>query len=79
MGITLDKTKKVISMAYLLANTVTGIWEVEELEGEDCEVLSQQEFYEALDSLENGKLIGCTADSEYCARFESEYGVQFVQ
>ncbi len=66
-------------MTYLLADTATGIWEVSELEGEECEVLSQQDFAESLKSLKDGQLIGCEADAEHCAIFEKEYGVQFAQ
>ena len=60
-------------MTYLLADTVIGIWEVQE--GEDCEVLSQSEFYESLDDLKPGILIGCEVDAEYWVKLDTEYGI----
>lgn len=66
-------------MNYLMADSITGIWEVETLEGEDCEVMTQQEFAEELDTLAEDRVIACQADAEYCARFERDYFVQFLQ
>jgi len=66
-------------MTYLMADRINGIWEVSTLEGEDCDVLTQSEFYEDLDTLDDGSLIGCEADAETCAKLEREYGIQFAQ
>ena len=66
-------------MNYLLADSTTGIWEVQELKGEDCEVLSQSEFYESLDDLKPGILIGCEVDAEYWVKLDTEYGIQLLQ
>jgi len=66
-------------MNYLLADTVTGICEVKELEGENCEVLSQHEFYESLGDLKPGVLIGCEVEAEYWVKLDTEYGIQLLQ
>ena len=65
-------------MNYLLADQ-TGVWEVEELEGEDCEVVSQEDFYEQLSNVKDGKLIGCEAGPEYYAKIDADYLIQFIQ
>ena len=66
-------------MNYLMADSIKGIWEVETLEGVECEVMTQQEFSEELDSLAEFRVIACQADSEYCDRFDRDYFVQFLQ
>lgn len=66
-------------MNYLMADSITGIWEVETLEGEECELMTQEEFATELDALPEGRVIACQADAEYCALFERDYFVQFLQ
>ena len=66
-------------MNYLLADTVTGVWEVESLEGERCKQLSQELFLESLTNLRDGQTIGCAVDSEYYSTIDAEYGIQFSQ
>lgn len=65
-------------MTYLLADTVTGVWEVPELEGEECEVLTQHEFLEALDGLKDSELIGCKAGCEYYAKIDAAYFIYSI-
>ena len=66
-------------MTYLMADTVTGVWEVETLEGEHCKVLSQVDFYDSLSSLSDGEVIATKADAEFCSKIESEYGISWIQ
>lgn len=66
-------------MNYLLADTVTGVWEVSELEGENCQVLSQEDFFDSLKGLKDGELIGTKVDAEYYSKIDAEYGIQFIQ
>jgi hypothetical protein len=66
-------------MNYLLADTITGVWEVETLVGEDCLILNQEDFYDALRTLKDGEVIGAQVDCERYSKIDSEYGVQFLQ
>lgn len=66
-------------MIYLLADTVTGVWEVDTLDGEDCVILTQSDFYNALRTLQAGQLIGTQVYSEWYSRIDADYGVQFKQ
>ena len=65
-------------MNYLMADT-TGVWEVETLEVEDCEVLNQEDFLKALRTLKEGETIGAFVDAEFYIKIDAEYGVQFLQ
>lgn len=66
-------------MSYLMADTATGVWEVETLKGEECEVLNQEDFSNALRSLKNGEIIAATVDSEFYSKIDAEYKIQFLQ
>lgn len=62
---------------YLMADEITGVWEVETLEGEEAELLDQNDFYESLDRLPS-PVIACKSDAEVTAKIEQEYGIQFI-
>lgn len=66
-------------MNYLMADTATGVWEVETLEGEACEVLSKEDFLNALRSLKDGETIATTVDAEFYSKIDAEYKIQFLQ
>lgn len=66
-------------MNHLMADTATGVWEVESLEGQKCEILDKEDFLKALKSLKDGETIGSTVDSEYYSKIDEEYGIQFLQ
>lgn len=66
-------------MNYLMADTATGVWEVETLDGEECEVLNQEDFLNSLRSLKDGETIAAAVDAEFYSKIETEYKVQFLQ
>lgn len=66
-------------MNYLMADTATGVWEVETLEGEECEVLNQEDFLNALRTLKDGETIGAVVDAELYSKIDAEYKIQFLQ
>jgi len=66
-------------MTYLLANTASGVWEVESLDGEDCLAVDQQSFFALLPVLKDGQLIGSQVDAEWYSKVDEHYGVQFLQ
>ena len=66
-------------MNYLLANTANGVWEVETLEGEECEILSQEDFLYSLGSIEDGKTIGAVVDPEHYSLIDYDYMIHFQQ
>lgn len=61
---------------YLLANTVTGVWKVDSLDDEACEILDQSDFLESLHNLRPGDLIGTTVDAECYSAIDKAYGIQ---
>ena len=56
----------------LQADTVNGVYFVDDFEGE---VMSQNDFYEELDVLDCGKIINCYATASMIAKIEDEYGI----
>ncbi len=66
-------------MNYLMADTATGVWEVETLDGEKCEILDKEDFLNALKSLKEGETIAAAVDSEFYSKIDAEYGIQFLQ
>lgn len=65
-------------MNHLLADTVTGVYEVETLDGEDCIVLDPDDFHQSLSSPFTGT-IGTTVNAEQYHRIDQDYGIQFIQ
>lgn len=66
-------------MIYLLADTISGVWEVKDLGQETCEVLNQTDFFERLSTLKEGVTIGASVDAEYASKIEKEYFVSWLQ
>jgi hypothetical protein len=66
-------------MTYLLADTATGVYEVESLEDQGCEILSQEDFYSSLASIQDGEVIGAEVDAEWYSRIDADYQIQFAQ
>ncbi|WP_461521142.1 hypothetical protein [Porticoccus sp.] len=54
------------------ADTNNGVYRVEDFDGE---VLSQQDFYEALDGLCEGEFICAEIDEATAAKIDAEYGI----
>ena len=59
----------------LQADNITGVYKVEEFEGE---VLSQQDFYDALSTNPDESIICAEVDSAMAEKIEDEYGIQNV-
>ena len=66
-------------MTYLLADTANGVYEVESIEDQGCEILSQEDFYGSLASLQDGQVIGSEVNSEWYSRIDAEYQIHFAQ
>lgn len=54
------------------ADNTNGVYQVEDFEGE---VLSQQDFYEALNSNADDSVICAEIDEAMAAKIEAEYGI----
>lgn len=60
---------------FLLADTVTGVWAIGSIDGEEAELLSQQDFLDALSRLKDDTLIATQPDAEFWAVIDAEYGI----
>ena len=62
-----------------MADTITGCWETETFEDENCEIMNQEEFIERLDNLDDGVLIACVVDRYFWQKIDDKYGIQLIQ
>jgi len=63
-------------MYKIIADTITGCWETETFDDENCEIMDQEAFLEMLDTLDDGVLIACIADRDFWQKIDNKYGIQ---
>lgn len=54
------------------ADNINGVYEVEDFEGE---VVSQEDFYDSLDSNPDGSIICAEIDEAMAKKIDAEYGI----
>jgi len=58
----------------VVAETVNGVTEVESFDGVEV-ILSAEDFYESLSTLDDGEIIGCEDLGDYEETVKKEYGI----
>lgn len=59
------------------ANTIDGVYVVHKFEGNDAVVLSGEDFYSMLSTLQDGVVVGATLGSGLFDKIDSIYGIAY--